>query len=208
VNAHHQPGHQGGGTDQNTVTINATSPIVWGSSTTVAGQLQGPGNGGVEVDLEADPYPFSDTEFAKAASAVTDAGGNYSFVAQPQLHTRYRVVAKASPTVTSATATVLVRLRVTRSVSDRTPERGSRVRFRGRVCPEHDGKLARIQRRTSSGKYRTVAQATLKDVPNDSCSRYSKRVRIRRDGTYRVRIPSGDADHLAGRSRRVRVDAG
>jgi hypothetical protein len=210
VEAHHQPGHQGGGGGggQNTITIEATSPVVAGSPTTVSGRLQGSGNASVEVDLEADAHPYNDSEFARVATTMTAANGDYSFSQQPQLNTRYRAVAKASPPVTSAVATVLVRLRVTRSVSDRTPERGSRVRFRGKVCPEHDGKVAHIQRRRSDGKFRTVAQTLLKDVPNDPCSGYARRVRIRRDGTYRVRVPSGDEDHIAGISRRVRIDAG
>jgi hypothetical protein len=160
----------------------------------------------VAVDLEADPYPFNDNEFAKSAETTTDANGDFRFEAQPQLNTRYRAVAKTSPPVTSEPATVLVRLSVTRAVSDKTPRMGVRVRFRGKVCPEHDGKTALIQRRTSSG-YRTVARATLEDIAGDPCSRYSRRVRIRRDGVYRVRVPSGDADHAPGVSRRVRLDA-
>jgi hypothetical protein len=204
VSAHHQPGHQGG--NQNNVTIGATSPITWGGSTVITGKLQGPDSGAVAVDLEADAYPFNDTEFAKTAEAITDANGDFRVEAQPQLNTRYRVVAKASPPVTSEPATVLVRLRVTRSVSDKTPAMGARVRFRGKVCPEHDGKTALVQRRTSSG-YRTVGRATLQDIAGDPCSSYSRRVRIRRDGVYRVRVPSGDADHSPGVSRRVRIDA-
>lgn len=206
ASAHHTTGHSGGpGSTANNVSIKATSPIVWGRSTTITGKLTGPGNNGVTVDLQSDPYPFADNGFAPVGSSVTDADGDYGFKPSPKLHTRYRVVAKASPPVTSQIAVVNVRIRVSRRVSDRTPEAGTRVRFAGRACPEHDGKIAYIQRRTSTGKYRTVARTTLRDTGGE-CSRYARRVRVRRDGTYRVRV-LGDADHWRGTSRRIRLDA-
>src|SRR5215203_5741765 len=107
--ANHTPGHQGGGGQaNNNVSINATTPITWGRPTTIAGKLTGSGNSGVAVDLQADPHPFADSGFTKVANAATDSNGNYSFVQQPQLNTRYRVVAKASPSVTSSAAAVVV----------------------------------------------------------------------------------------------------
>jgi hypothetical protein len=103
-------------------------------------------------------------------------------------------------------ATVAVRIRVTRRVSDRTPRVGTRVRFAGTACPEHDGQLAYIQRRTSTGAYRTVARTTLRDT-GGVCSKYARKIRVRRDGTYRVRVRSNDQDHITGTSRRIRLDA-
>ena len=66
-----------------------------------------------------------------------------------------------------------------------TPARG--WGRRGTVRPEHDGARALIQRRSSSGRFVTVARATLRDAGTDF-SRYSRRVRIRRDGSYRVKV--------------------
>jgi hypothetical protein len=205
VLADHQPGHQGG-PGRNNVSIAATSPVVFGGSTTVSGKLTGPDHAGVQIELEADAFPYADNDFTQVATVMTDQNGDYSFSHQPQSNTRYRVVAKASPTFNSDVATVLVRLQVTRRVSDRTPQAGSRVRFSGTVCPEHDGQIAAIQRRTSRG-YRTVARTTLKDAPGTACSSYARRVRVRRDGTYRVKARSGDGDHANGFSRRIRLDA-
>ena len=205
--ADHRPGHQGGGGGQtNNVSIAATTPITWSRSTTITGKLTGSGNSGVVVDLQADPHPFADSGFTTVANAATDANGDYRFVRRPKSSTRYRVVAKASPPVTSAAAAVVVRIRVTRRVSDRTPRAGTRVRFAGTACPEHDGKLAYIQRRTSTGKYRTVARTRLRDTGRQ-CSKYARRVRVRRDGVYRVRVLSVDQDHAAGNSRRVSINA-
>ena len=205
--AHHQPGHQGGPDSGGNLSINATSPVTFGRSTVVTGKLTAANpNTGVGVDLQADPFPFEDNGFSNVASGVTDANGDYRIVHKPTVHTRYRAVAKTSPPTTSALTTVLVRLQVKFSVSDSTPNSGSRVRFSGTVCPEHDGKVASIQRRTSTGSYRTVARVTLTDT-GGPCSAYARRLRIRSDGTYRVRVPSGDADHSTGISRRIRINA-
>jgi hypothetical protein len=206
VYADHRPGHQGG-PGSNDIGIAAASPITFGGSTAISGKLTGPDKSGTSAELEADAFPYADNDFAGVATTTSDANGDYSFTQQPQMNTRYRVVAKASPPVTSSIVTVLVRLHVTRIVSDSTPRAGRRIRFSGTVCPEHDGAIAAVQRRTSSGAFRRVATTKLRDVPGTTCSSYSRRVRIRRDGTYRVKVKSGDADHANGFSRRIRIDA-
>ena len=203
--ADHKSGHNPGQGNAD-VTISATSPIVWGRSSVISGGVRGAG-GGVLVDLESDPFPYSDAAFVKEATVPTDAKGNYRFTPMPRLNTRYRVVARTSPPVTSAIATVLVRIRVKVGVSDSTPKRGSLVRFSGSACPQHDGNLVYIQRRTSTGGFGTVARTKLVDA-GDACSRYSRRVRVFSDGVYRVKVSAGgDGDHVAGISRTVALDA-
>jgi hypothetical protein len=199
-------GNGGGNQNNNNISVAATGPVTFARSTTVTGKVTGSGNSGISVDLQADPFPFDDNGFSQVATGTTDANGDYRFTNKPAMHTRYRAVAKASPTITSQVVTVLVRLQVKLSISDRTPDAGDRVRFSGTVCPEHDGKLAYIQRRTSSGSYRTVTRATLADT-GGPCSSYAKRLRISRDGVYRVKVPSRDADHSTGTSRRLSVNA-
>jgi hypothetical protein len=203
--ADHKPGHSPGQGNAD-VTINATSPIVWGRSSVISGSVKGAGSG-VLVDLQSDPFPYSDSEFAKEATVPTDAKGDYRFTPMPRLNTRYRVVAHASPTVTSTVATVLVRIRVKVGVSDSTPKRGSLVRFSGSACPQHDGNLVYIQRRTSTGGFGTVARTKLVDA-GTTCSKYSRRVRVSSDGVYRVKVSAGgDGDHVAGISRTISLDA-
>jgi hypothetical protein len=203
ASADHKPGHGQGSAD---VTIGATSPIVWGRSTAIAGRVRGAG-AGVLVDLQSDPFPYSDSEFAKEATVPTTAKGEYRFAPLPKLNTRYRVMAHNTPTVTSAVATVLVQIRVKFSVSDSTPRRGTRVIFSGTACPQHDGNLVYIQRRSSTGSFGTVRRTTLQDA-GEVCSKYSRRIRINSDGVYRVKVSSaGDGDHMTGVSRRVSLDA-
>ena len=194
----------------NAVTIAAApSTVTFGRPTTISGQVTGPDNAGVEVELESNPAPFTAGFKNAGVKATTNAAGNYTMAVTPTVNTRYRVTAKTRPRVTSPETLVNVRVRVGLRLSDSTPRAGQRVRFFGAVTPAHDGKIVRIQRRTSAG-WRTVARATLvtgTTVNGVARSKYSKRIRIRRSGTYRARMTPGDGDHVRGTSprRRARV---
>jgi len=186
----------------------APATVTFGQAAAITGQVTGTGHAGLTVVLQATPFPYS-SPFKDAATAVTDASGGYRFSVSPALNTKYHAVAKASPPVTSSDVGVGVRVKVTLRVSDSTPARGQRVRFSGLVLPAHNGKVARIQRHTSTG-WHTVARATLTPttaVGGVQRSTYSKRIRIRADATYRVSVNPGDGDHVTGTSptRRLRV---
>jgi len=204
ANAGHKPGHSGGGGGgggAEALSLGAApNPIVLGRGAVLSGRLNGPNKAGRIVTLRGAPHPF--TSFTNnIATTTTDAAGNYSFTRRPGLHTRYgvRVGAILSPTVT-----VLVRQRVSLRLSDRTPRRGQLVRFSGRSCPTHDGAVVSIQKRTSTGGWRTVRRTTLRD--SSRCSVYSKRLRIYSDGTFRT-VVARDADHARGFSPRRSADA-
>ena len=184
------------------------STIVFGENVTVSGRLSGTSSDrNVLVRLEADASrPYGDAYAPTGATTRTAPSGNYSFTVAPAQNTQYRAVAESSPPLTSGARLVLVRTRVGLVVSDATPRRGQRVRFSGTVAPAHDGATALIQRRTSTGAFATVARATLRDA-GDARSRYGRRIRIRRDGVYRVKV-RGDADHVNGFSRERAIDAG
>ena len=205
--ADHNPNHTPGGSNATTISaLDARpNPVAFGTTTELSGRLSGDARGGVTVRLEADSTrPYGDA-YTQISTATTDQSGRFAFVPKPPVNTQYRVVAQASPPVTSAPRLVLVRTRVGLIVSDRTPRTGSLVRFRGTVRPAHDGATAAIQRRSGTGRWVTVARTRLTDAGTD-VSRYSRRIRVRRDGTYRVKVV-GDADHVNGFSRVVALDA-
>jgi hypothetical protein len=187
---------------QNSLTIAASpSPVVFGRSTAISGKLLGPNPAGQKINVRSDPFPFDN--LAVAGSVTTNATGDWTLAQSPTVNTRYE--ARAGK-VQSTVITVLVRPAVTLRLSDYTPKRGQRVRFAGRVCPEHDGSRLAIQRRSADGKYRTVTRTLLRDVAGSTCSSYRQRLRIRRDGRYRAVI-GAHADHTTGRSRSRRADA-
>jgi hypothetical protein len=111
---------------------------------------------------------------------------------------------EATTPVETPTAPAPTTMSVTLRVNDARPRRGQRVRFFGSVRPPHDGRILRLQRRGTGGSYRTVARTRLRDA-GEARSTYSRRLRVFRDGVYRARV-LGDGDHLAGSSRRRRID--
>ena len=194
----------------NALTIAASNrTVTFGRPTTISGTLTGPNNAGVVVTLEENPAPYTGAWKSTGLKATTTATGAYSIVVAPSQNTRYRVVAgEKKETTTSPEITVRVRVKVTLKLSDSTPRIGQRVLFTGSVLPGHDGKVARIQRRTASGSWRTVKTTTLvaaTPVGAVTRSKYGTRVRIRKSGTYRVRVAPADGDHIAGSSGRKTV---
>ena len=187
------------GQPNNNLTIKASAAsVTFGRTVTITGTTKGMA-AGTTIELQANPYPYSGFK-PTGKTTVVDPAGNYSIAGvAPQVHSQYKVVAKTSPPTESAAAFVRVALRVAFNVSDSTPKKGTMVRFSGTVAPEHDGKPVLIQKKTTTG-YKTVARTTLLDNGTAS-SKYSKRLRIRSTGTYRVVVQSVDQDHDKGKSR-------
>jgi hypothetical protein len=180
-----------------TLKASATT-VTFGKPVTLTGHAKNVAAGTV-VEAQANPYPYSGFK-PTGKTAVVDPSGNYSITGViPQFNSQLRVLAKTSPEIQSGTATIHVTLRVSFKVSDATPKRGTSVRFAGTVAPAHDGKPVLIQKQTATG-FKTVARTTLLDNGSAS-SKYSRKVKIRSSGTYRVIAQSGDQDHDDGTSR-------
>jgi hypothetical protein len=185
------------------LSLTSSAPIItFGQKDALSGQLKGGGTG-LTVQLQQQPAPFTGGfKNVAGVSATTDNQGKFSFSVQPGVSTKYRAVAKASPTVTSPELTLPVSFRVTLRLSDYTPARGQRVRFSGSTAPAHDAATVYIQRRTSTGGYRTVSRAVLQHT-GGNFSTYSKRIRIIGNGVFRARVLKDDL-HATGTSRAKR----
>ena len=182
-----------------------SSTVTFGNSTKLSGRLTGDSPvAGQEVKLQSDGFPFDG--FKQTATTTTDTAGTYKFTVTPALNTMYRATVKSKPPATSPQVLVKVRMKVSLRVSDSSVDAGDLVSFRGSVKPQHDGNVVDIQKRRHDGSYKTIAHARLKDA-GDTRSRYSRRVRIRRGGVYRVKATS-DGDHASGVSRRRRISTG
>jgi hypothetical protein len=182
-----------------TLTISADpSPIVYGKGTTIAGKLKGSLKASIPVTLSANEAPYTGG-YETADTTTTDTHGNYSFPdVRPLLNTSYQT-STTIPQATSAPVIVRVAIKVKLHLSDRTPRRGQRVRFYGTAAPQHDGRNVYIQKLTSTG-WRGITHAVLKDAGTE-LSKFSKRIRIRRNGTYRARVYHR-LDHADGTSPR------
>jgi hypothetical protein len=204
ASASHRPGHNpggGGGGTTGPLTLEASpNPVVFGGTTVLSGRLSGANRAGRAITLRADPHPY-EGDFDSIDTAATDAAGRYSFGRhRPLAGTRYQA---RLGTLLSTVVSVPVRIRVSLFASDYTPRSNTVIRFSGRACPEHDGNIVAIQRRGSDGRYRTVRRTRLVDATR--CSTYSRRVRIGRDGRFRV-VVARDGDHAQGISRSRVID--
>ena len=181
------------------LTIKASATAVsFGRSVTLSGAVKNIAAGTV-VELQQNPYPYAGFK-PTGKTAVVDPAGNYSIAGVvPPLHTQYKVTAKTSPPTDSGSVFVTVRLKVSLNVSDLTPKRGASVRFFGTAGPAHDGKPVLIQKKTATG-YKTVTRTVLLDN-GTATSKYSKKLKISSNGTYRVVVQSVDQDHNDGTSR-------
>jgi hypothetical protein len=186
-----------------TMSADPTS-ITYGRATTITGKLrETPLRSNVPVTLEDNPAPYT-RGFDIVEATTTDKNGDYTFSdVRPLLNTRYRTIATAALAESDALL-VQVRIKVGLRLDDRTPRKGQRVRFYGTAAPDHDGREVFIQRRTRTGRWRTLARTVLKDAGTEF-SQFSKRIRVRRDGSYRARV-FHDSDHADGTSRRKRAN--
>jgi hypothetical protein len=193
----------GGGNNHN-LSLHATpNPVVFFRTVALTGKLTGSNHGGRTVTLQKDRFPYG--AFVNAGNATTNTQGNYAFTGHPPVNTRYRT--KGAGT-TSPIVTVKVRIRTSLHLSDSTPAAGQRVRFFGRACPQHDGATVRIQRFSATlHRYVTKRSTVLRDIPGSTCSKYSRRIRVFHDGTFRTVVISPHGDHANGISRKRHINA-
>jgi hypothetical protein len=194
---------QGQSPTKSDITISAErNPIVYGGSTTISGRVKGTLKAGALLTLQQLTAPYTG-DYENVATTTAGTNGAYGFNdVSPEVTSRFRV-ASTLPQGMSADLPVQVRIRVTLRLSDSTPRAGTRVRFSGTAAPEHDGRLVFIQRRTFTGGWRTVKKTPLNDAGSEF-SKYSTRIRVRRNGAYRARV-FHDSDHLDGTSRKKRA---
>jgi hypothetical protein len=185
-----------------TLTASAAS-VTYSTPVTLTGKVKG-AKAGVVVSLER--RAADATAFVPAGTATTDGTGSYTFTQRPAKSSVFRATAATTPPATSADTPVAVAPLVGLKVSDATPRKGQRVRFSGTVRPQHDGTRVAIQRKKADGTWATVKTAVLRDA-GSAFSRYSKRFRIRRTGTYRTVI-AAHADHAEGVSRERALTVG
>ena len=186
------------------VTLNTSAALVtFSNPVTLTGKVKG-AKAGVVVTLER--RATNAATFVAAGTATTQGNGDFSFTQRPRKSTVYRASAATAPPATSGEVTTAVAPLVGLRVGDSTPRKGQRVRFRGTVRPQHDGMRVAIQRKRRDGTWNTVATPRLRDA-GSAYSRYAKRLRIRRTGTYRTVI-AAHADHAQGVSRERTLTVG
>jgi hypothetical protein len=184
--------------------IGATpNPVTFNFASTITGQLTGTGNAGRSVQLQTRPFPYTTPFTNLGAPAVTDANGGFAFpLAAVPATAQYRVVTTDRSNVTSPILILGVAVRVKTNVSTTRPRRGSLVRFSGTIRPARPGALYAIQKQTSTGGWVTIS-GSITRTGGETFSGFSKRVRVRRGGNYRVFVSIVDGNLLSGIGRTV-----
>lgn len=185
--------------------IGATpNPVTYAFASTITGTLTGTRSAGKQVVLQSRAFPYT-TAFAPVGNPiVTDASGAFSFPLLSVLATsQYRVQTVDKPTVTSPVLTLGVAVRVKTNVSTTRPRRGGLVRFSGTIRPARPGAQYAIQKETKTG-WVTVAGSVTRSG-GQTFSGFSKRIRVRRSGHYRLFVLIVDGNLTSGIGRTVPV---
>jgi len=183
------------------VSLAATpNPIRANTGTALAGTLTGTGNAGRRVVLQYTPWPYTQAFLPAANEQVTNAQGGFSFaLLSVPFNTQYRVQMPERPQVVSPIVTVGVKFSVSTRVSKKRVKRGRRVRFSGKVSPVRRGAQIAFQKRRD-GRWVTIGGTVVR-----SNGRYSKLVKIRRGGTFRVWTGVADGQYASNNGRWVRL---
>jgi hypothetical protein len=175
------------------------NPVVYSRPFTISGQLTGTGSAHATVTLLGRPFPFT-TPFGKLGnSVVSNADGTYSFPFTSALATtQLEIRADTNPPITTAVVTMPVNSLISLHVSGHV-RKGHLARFSGTVLPAQDGLVVKIQKRGRDGVFHTVAHTNLRHK-NASSSVYSRRLRLKRTGTYQAVVVSAGGTVYPGTS--------
>lgn len=162
------------------------NPLLPGGTTTLAGQLTGTGNGGREIVLQSNPFPYTQGFKNDGNKLVTNADGTFSFgLKTVPFNTQYRVALPDKPSVVSPIVVVSVSVRVSTTLGTHTVRRGHSLTFKGSLQPAVDGTPIAIQKLNSKKHWVTIGGTAARHRSSTSSS-YSKKVTIRSGGKYRV----------------------
>jgi hypothetical protein len=178
------------------------NPIRIGDSTTLAGVLSGTGSANRQVVLQANPWPYTGGFVAAANPQVTNASGAFAFpLLSVSVNTQYRVLMVARPEVVSPIVVLGTTNKITRHAKVRRGSRRGRIHFWGTIRPRLDGSPVVVQK-LRRGTWINIGQTTARHT-SKGFSRYSKRIRQKHGGTYRVVVVDARGAHSPGVSRRV-----
>ena len=179
------------------------NPVSPNGRTLISGVLSGTGNGDRRIVLQSNPFPY--TQGFQNASDVhlTNADGSFSFplLAVP-VNTQYRVVLTNVPEVASPIVTVGIQPKVTLSAKRL---HGNTFRFRGSIRPAHDGAEIIVQRLRRGTWVNVIRGRSHARAAKGDVSKYSKRVRIRHSGRYRVFAGTDNGANVDSATRTVRL---
>ena len=136
--------------------------------------LSGTGNANRQVQLQANPWPYTSGFLAVGNNVVTSSTGAFAFtLLSVAVNTQYRVLMPANPAVVSPIVVLGTTNKVTRHAKVRRGNKRGRIHFWGTITPALDGSAVVVQKRRR-GAWVNIGQTSAKATSKDF-SRYSKR---------------------------------
>jgi len=175
------------------------NPVVFSRPFTISGQLVGTGSAHATVTLLARPFPYTGAFTPVGNPVVSAADGTYAFpINAAGISSQIQIKANTNPplpaTVVSIPVSSLISLHVPSHV-----RKGHLARFSGLVLPAQDGLIVKLQKRGRDGLFHTVAHTNLRHKDANS-SRFSRRLRLKRTGTYQAVVESASGAVYPGTS--------
>jgi hypothetical protein len=170
------------------------------SATTLAGTLSGTNNAGRKVVLQANPWPYTGGFQNAANEQVTNATGGFSFpILSVPFNTQYRVQMPERPQIVSPIVAFGVKPYVKSKVNKHRVQRGKRIKFSGSVKPAAAGQQIAFQ------KWNGDTWVTVNGTLVRSSGGYSKNVKIRRGGTYRVWTGTSTGQYASNVGKKIKI---
>jgi hypothetical protein len=160
------------------------NPTIFGGTLVIQGTLSGTGNGNVPVTLQSNPFPYTQGFLNTGNPELTSATGGFSFpFVGLTTATQFRVVTTTTkPVVASPVAIEGVAVKVEAHVAG--TRRRHHARIYGTVTPAIDGMEVGIMRVV--GGHEVLVAGTVLLHHNATSSRFSRVIRVKRHGLYRV----------------------
>jgi hypothetical protein len=175
------------------------NPVTFSRPFTISGQLTGTGSGHARVVLLGRTFPFTGAFGQVSNPVLSNADGTYAFsFTAATITSQFEIRAETNPPFT----TPVVTMPVSSLISLHTPghvRKGRLARFAGTVLPAQDGLVVKIQKRGRDGVFHTVAHTNLHHK-NAGSSTYSRRLRLKRTGTYQTVVQSASGPIYPGTS--------
>jgi hypothetical protein len=179
----------------------APNPVAFGAPSTLAGTLSGTGNAGRPIRLQQKPFPFTGKWTNLGNVQLTNAQGAFSFaLLSVPLTTQYRVLVTDNTSVVSPILTVSVSVVVGTKTTSTHVHRGGHVHFSGTIKPNVPNVPVAIQKLNAKNHWVTISGTITR-----TDGTYSKTIRIRRGGSYRVYAGASGGTFAPGAGRKVRI---
>jgi hypothetical protein len=172
------------------------------TATLLKGTLSGTNHAGRRVVLQSSTWPYTVPFQNGTNEQVTDANGNFSFPLLAGVVTQnvqFRVLMPQRPEVVSPIVLFGVKPYVKSKVNKHRVQRGHLVRFSGSITPRAADQQVAFQKK-HNGHWVTVG-----GDKSLSRGKFSKNVRIRRGGTFRVWTGSSAGQYASNVGKKIKI---